>query len=533
MADRALILHSEPPLCIYSGARPGGYDLAWPRLAGFPSVRRELRISGGANGSATVSVDNGDGTLTTELLHAPLRVACTLTEDGDTLLTGLLTRVRSGPTLQLDIEAGSPRRYTDPVPLRTSAAWGEYLQIETLPQVYGAVTLNPLAYDGSGEFWLLADHPIAGVDAVEINGEPTNAWMIEHHTDSAGHAVAVLVTLDQVENAADISVTLRGKPHPVSGVLMDRPDLVLWDLLANVCGMDYAEADFDSLRSASQSDGLTVGGVVDDDTVSIQTWVDRICQGAGLAWSPQAEGVAILWPAAPDAPVEPDRTLTTVTAPGLTAESDQEALTTVVELAYAHDYAGGGLRRTLRLKANAAIEQYGEIEKRISAAWIHSPAAALAYATRWLQYHSRPLWTVQAGRSAASLTPGECLSVAHPYSPATVVTATRIVRSGITDTITAQAPYGAVPDVELVSTGAGVSPGVLVGTSYDYRDGVITLLITGYDGEILSGTRCTLDGGTPRYTDERGFVQFEAAPGAHSLRVEPAGETPIVYELIL
>lgn len=532
--DAALIVQTQPPRAYYRGVRPAGIDLARQVLVRWGAIRSELRTKGGANGNATIDLDNGSGSLTTEAAQIPLRAPCSLIEDGVTLLSGQVTRKRIGGTVQLDIEAGSPLRFTDDAPLRTTAAWGAYLRIAALPQVYGMVTLSPLAYDDSGTRWLLADHPITGVDAVVVEGAQYNAWALEHTTDPAGKPVALLVTQDQIESADSIAATLRGKLHPITGESMDLPHLVLWDFLANVCGMPFEESDFDDLRSAATAAGLRIGGVIDDHEISIQGWVDRICQGSGLAWSPQAIDFARVWPVEPGPVVRPGRVLDLAKVTGLTAESDQKELATVVHLAYAHDYAAGSMRRTLRMRAPAAVERYGEIEARIEAGWIHSPSAALAYTTRWLQYNARPVWRVTAARSALDLAPGDSMSADHPYCPLSIVTVMRMNRTGLVVRIDAQAPEGVAPAVEIVSTGAAVAQGVFVGPAYDYLAGILTLLIKDSADNILPGVRCTLDGSGARYTDARGYVRFDAvAEGSHTLRVDPSGEPTITYELTL
>jgi hypothetical protein len=331
----------------------------------------------------------------------------------------------------------------------------------------------------------------------------------------------VLETQEQIDDPSRLAVTLRGKPHPDTGELLEYPDQVLWDFLANVCGFAFTAADFDDLRSAAGA--IPIGGIIDDHTRSIQSWIDAICQGAGLAWAPTAPGVAQLWPAEPQPPTLPGRTLNRQNAPDPIVEADQSDLATVVELAYDYDHARRDHRRTLTLEAPASIEQYGRIEKRIEASWLHDPPAALAYATRWLQYYARPLWRIEATKSRIEINPGESLLIDSPYCPINTATITAIKSRSENDTYTAQAPHGTVPAVELLSTAQGVATEAITAPDYRYTDGKLTLTIADQNGNIMKGATVTLDSTQTRAINATGQVQFTASPGLHTLLISAPG----------
>lgn len=106
MADWCLVLGTRPPIAYYQGARPADVDLARPRLIDVGTLAAGLRMdgSGGLNVSTSCTLDNGDAHLTTELADPPLGVAARLRRDGQELFVGLVTRVRLGATVEIDLE---------------------------------------------------------------------------------------------------------------------------------------------------------------------------------------------------------------------------------------------------------------------------------------------------------------------------------------------------------------------------------------------------------------------------------------------
>ena len=68
-------------------------------------------------------------------------------------------------------------------PLESSAlAW---------PYFFGFV-LSPVPLDVAGQEWLVADHPIVGIERVTVDGKPTTGWQLQQRLDDTGHPIAVL-----------------------------------------------------------------------------------------------------------------------------------------------------------------------------------------------------------------------------------------------------------------------------------------------------------------------------------------------------
>ncbi len=408
--------------------------------------------------------------------------------------------------------------YTDPVPLGRSTDWPEYVADYALPVIYGRVRIAPRPYDRDGTLWLLAGHPIAGVDRVELGGSETDGWVLQNGVDPTGRAIAVLETAQPVASADDLKVELRGKMHPRTGDLLDRPDLILWDWLAGVCGMPVSQSALDDLRSWSQDNGIRCGGMIDDASQTIQSATDSIAAGMGLAWSAALAGVAIPWPGVPAGIAE---TLD-VRADDVEAAASAGDITTRLRIDYAMDWAAGRPGRSLIMDAPGAMERYGMRESTITAAWITDTRSAESMAERWLRWYAGPSWEINA-RTAQPIAVGSPVTLDHPHCPAT--TAVCIAATiGDTDTaITCLAGADYSGEVRVVRRSTGADLDARTDTTYTYRDGLLTYTVRDAAGRPLAGARITLDGAQTRSTDVHGRVQFRATRGRHVLTIEAAG----------
>jgi hypothetical protein len=295
--------------------------------------------------------------------------------------------------------------------------------------------------------------------------------------------------------------------------------------------MDIAAGRFDALRAACQTAGIKTAGVIDDHSVSVQSWMDRIAKGAGIAWGDAVDGMGLLWP---QAPADPVAQITAQQAPSLNAETSARDLCTRVTIEYAYDPSLSDYRQSLTLRAPAAVERFGDIHQRIDAGWLQDTASAYAYAERYLHYYGRPLWRLQITGPITDLAPGQSLSIDHPYAPVSLATVTERTRGMIDDNWTLQAPIGDAPEVELEHHAGAVAVDAQAEPVYSYLGHALTLYLTDESGQALANAIATLDGAQERRAGLNGAVQWQGvAAGKHLIDVESAGRDPQQIEVYL
>lgn len=392
-------------------------DLLLPVLTSVGTLRRPLSIPGyeaAENANVVVSLDNGDGRMTRLWAHdPPVRAVARLMSDAGELFAGVVTGITLGARATVSIEAGLVRPLTDTVPLRSATVWGDFSRAETLPIVYGRVTLAAVRYTATR--YLVADHPIVGVDSVRVDGETRADWRHRNALDSTGRAVAFVEFVDPVDASAEVSVSLRGRPHPATGALMTAPDEILWDVLANVCGLDITPAQLDALRV--ESVGIEIGGVLDHRTRTVRAQVDMIVEAIGGAWSAGADGVAMLFPLVDYGDRPTDLVVDRISAADIEADTTHGGLANVVRLEYAYDWSTGEPTASIEVEDDESIRLYGRIEVTRQAHWLHSERQADALARRWLAWMATPKWRMTWRCADIDLRPGDWADIDHPASP--------------------------------------------------------------------------------------------------------------------
>lgn len=536
-----LRIESDPPVALYRERAAMGHvtcDVHYPALISLGTLARPLsrpNFAAAQTASLEVRADNADGALTAEFgAMPPIRVAVSVYDDDALVFGGQMTALELGAVATLSLESGLRQPLSDPVPLRSSSVWGEYAEPVALPHGYGRITVAPVQYSQDRRRWMLLDHPIQGVDAVTRDDVATSAWSWANTLDASGHALAVLDLAEPLAEGERLAVTLRGKMHTSSGRLLTRPDEIVWDVLANVCGMPLALADLDGFRV--ETDQIELAGVIDDVTRTARAQIDLILASVGAAWSAAMPGLAIAWP-----PVgttsDPDATVGPLDAEGLVARTQRDSMATVLRVLHDYDWAAQKHRQALQIEAPEAIERYGRIEREIDAGWLHSARQANLLAERLLSWMARPIWSISwGGDQATPLNPGDWIDMAHPASPVTgthrlIVSDLDMDRGRVAMAI--QAPVGPAPVLSAARLSAAFSPYIQAGAAVVYQDGLATFTILDDLGHALAGATVTLDGGERRISDNAGRAQFACARGAHDLLVEAPGHPSVHMEITL
>ncbi|MFZ5483474.1 MAG: carboxypeptidase-like regulatory domain-containing protein [Pseudomonadota bacterium] len=535
-----LRVDTDPPVALYRERAALAYvdcDLRIPALSTAGVLSRQLSRPPDAPGEVAnlrIGLDNAEGVLTKLWTVPPVRIAATLYQDADTIFEGLITSIDLSARASLQLVAGGTQPLSNPLPLRSSAVWGGFGDVVALPIVYGRATVAPVQYSQDRRLWLVADHPVQGIDAVRRDDVATTEWSVRNTVDSVGQAVAIIELALPLADGERLAVDVRGRVHPARGHLLTAPAEILWDLLANVAGMDLAEADLFALRA--DLSGIELGGVIDDPLMTTRSQIDRILASAGAAWSAGMPGLACAWP-----PVDQDdaalATIDRLTATSLAPTCEDAGLCTVLRVLFDYDFAAGTHRQAVQIEAPEAIRQYGRIERELDAGWLHNARLADALGRAYLAWSARPVWTVTwRADITAGLRPGDWVEITHPESP--VQGRHRLTRADLdldrgSLALAVSAPAGQAPALSAARLSESFEPLIQAGAHVVYQDGVATLTIQDDLGQPLSGATVTMDGAQRRVADAAGRVSFKAARGRHALLVEAAGYQAMTLEIVL
>ncbi len=326
---------------------------------------------------------------------------------------------------------------SDLVPLRDTSVWPGYEAIEIIPRVYGRARIRPLRYNATGTRYVVADHAIAGIDAVTLDGVSLPGWTWRNGADLTGHSVAFLqlaATLDSGTLAADVR-GLDGNPAAILNDLYPRDDL----------------ADFSLYCRNAQ---LVLGGAL-AERMTLRAALQFVLDQVGAVWSAGLPGFATPFP-----PAEIDPTWAQLDRFSLSdwaAECELNAIVTRLRVPFDWDYATSQARQSVVLDAPRAQETHGVREAELSLPWVREARQSVATATAWLQWRARPLWTLtfSAGPRYRAVPPGGWIAVDHPHLPLSgryvVTDLDPGIGSGVVR-ITAQAPAGLAPAVTLVQS---------------------------------------------------------------------------------
>lgn len=518
-------------------AQPTGAAVTLSRLTGISAMRRALSVPGLSSAPAaslSADLENADGEITRAYAAAPpMRRRAEVRTATGKVFSGIVTGLSLANTATLDIVAGLDRPLSDKMPLRTSAVWGGWRDIRTLPWGYGRVTVSPIQYGADQRMFVLLDHPIAGVDVVKRDGVETPAYAWRNGLDSTGRAVAFLELAEALADGEQMAVTLRGRLHPDTGRPIETPAEILFDIMTNLAGMDVTWADLDDCRA--ETAGLTLGGLIDNADATIRATIDTLLQSTGSAWSAAMPGIAHLWPSAAD-PSAPAYQVTPLTAESPTATCQHDDIYTVLRVLYDYDHAAGRASRAVQIEAPDAIREYGRIEMEWNAGWLRSPRHAEELGHRILQAIARPRWRITWNQPLTDIAPGDWADLQHPLLPVSGrhrLSEAEMNFTGQSIACMVEAAAGATPETVTGQLSSAFDPLIQSGITVEIAQNEIIFTARGDTGKPLPGAKVTLDGGIHRVADQNGRVSFPTVRGRHVLLVEAAGYPPSETVVIL
>lgn len=409
------------------------------------------------------------------------------------------------------------RPLSDLVPLRDTSAWPGYDELTIIQRVYGRARIKPLRYNDAGTLYVVADHAIAGVDAVTVDGEATD-YRWRNGADQSGHAVAFL----ELAEAPDSSATLAAEMRGLSG----NPADIIQDL--------YPRSDLQDFAIYCRNANLALGGVL-AEKMTMRAAIDFVTRQAGAAWSAGLPGFAAPFPPDPDGPIW--ASFGKLDIADWSAECALDAVVTRVTVPFDWDYADDKARQSVVLEAPAAVLEHGTREAELSLPWVRSARQAVATATAWLQWRARPRWTLKfsCGVQYRDIHPGGWIMVDHPRLPLVGAYIVTDIDPGFgrgSVTITAEAPAGLKPAVQTVLKSSAFDP-ITTEYSLDAGGDTVAVTITDEAGQPLPGAKVWIDNQGPITADASAKARFKATPGRHVLRIEADGRSAVTTEITL
>lgn len=422
-----------------------------------------------------------------------------------------------------------PRSLSDPLPLRSSAAWPLFAKPEPLPVVYGRCTVPAIQFDSTRKFWLVADHAIGGVDTCYRSGKVESTFAWRNSVDSTGHPVALIELRDALASTETLTADIRGKIDPNSGVLLENPADIFRDILA-IAGQDVARADLADFRAACA--GVVVAGRLTSE-LSARAQIAEMVDSVGMLWSLAMPGLARRWPVEGRAAGEP---LYAVFAAdeieNPRADCDQSALYTRLIVEFDWDWDKNSARQAVTLQADT-LALYGDRSTTLQAKWISSAARAIERGTAWLQARGRPRWSIEFETDLEPpVVPGGWFAVSHPLLPgAGDLLAIDVQRdwSRQRQRIAAERAVGPVPTISVGAVG-GLFAELTSTLRVTYADGIATLVAVDADGAPIRDAVVTFDDQTAK-TDRTGTVRFKTQRGTHHVRIEAADYDPVEVDI--
>ncbi|MBR6976292.1 MAG: carboxypeptidase regulatory-like domain-containing protein [Ottowia sp.] len=290
----------------------------------------------------------------------------------------------------------------------------------------------------------------------------------------------------------------------------------------------------------TETEGIQLGVLLADDTITCRAAVDAIIQSVGGAWSAAMPGIACLWPPTSDESA-PAIAVTPLTAKDLQATCDATGITTGLRVLYDYDHAAGRYLKAIELTAPEAAKEHGLLTLEWPAPWLRSPRHAEAMGRRILSYLARPRWRMtwqQAWTADAAATPtGAWAHIAHPLAPVQgrvrLLGATLELGSA-TLQCTAEAAAGDAPAITTQRLSSAFEPLLAAGIKVEFAGSEIIFTAVDENGQPLAGCRITLDDGAQvRIADASGRVSFPCARGKHTLLMEADGYAPMMSEVVL
>lgn len=509
------------------------------RILSIGTIRKPMGgiIGDLENANASIVLDNSDGELTGLFSPPPIGNKLVITQNSIAAIpyfTGIITNITLGESISIQMEAGERIPLTQQIPLVSTTQLPGYREDKKIPLVYGTVTLEPIAVDSDGYNFVVASHPCEYIESVFIDNAEITGWTWKNVIYDVATMATITLSKAKLTNEK-ITCIARGKLNPKTGGLLTNPADIVWDILANVCGIDLDYYELDQFRTAMFTKGIKLSGAITDGRKTIRSTVDALMNSCGSIWSGQAKGIAIDFMGIAAQPAS--HIINAVDIKSISISTNLNQIATACKLSFNFDYGQNQHVKTALFDCVNAIQKRGRTVIDLDAAWLTSSRAAAELGELFLKWKSTAQWLIkiETGGDHQSIVPGDWVEIIHPYLPdgSAVALCTNVDLEITNGNISLQFSIPAEPEqaITLQGLSSAFDAATMQGTQIQFANGSATLTFNNDKGQPLAGAKVTLDGSQVRTTDKAGKAVFSASRGVHHIKVEATGYTTMEGEI--
>lgn len=421
------------------------------------------------------------------------------------------------------------------LPLRTSAVWGAFGEVQVIPHRYGRVRGPALRYDNSARRYVWADHASNGIIEVYVDGQRSSGWAWRNMQDVTGHAVT-MIELTMPTTGIVESVGF-GKVDSVSGSLLTNPGQIIADVMTSIAGRSAPDTTWLTYEAAKL--GIVCAGQI-DEAQTIQSAIGAICESVGATFSPRARSFARVYPGGlyegGSASAESGWTIDLAHVDS--AATSIAGIVNAVTIRF--DYRGREASRTIELDCPDSITRYGRRERTIEARWIADAHVAYAVAERLLTWRAEPGWQFKASDISHDI---RALSVVHwdgitalPEPESAIVVASLYDPMARKSEIEFERLTQAGAAIRLVRQSSTIEDQQVTHAAIQTAGDQRRIKLTNPDGSPLAAATVLLDGTITRTSDEGGYVSFPinvTPPGIHTLKITDTAGNVTTLQLLI
>ena len=391
---------------------------------------------------------------------------------------------------------------SDDLPLRTTADWGRFESVQTIPVGFGRVCSVGIAYNQRRTEFVFLDGVNGAVESVTVNDEPFDAWEADQVFDNTDKPMTLVRTNEPIDGV--IKICGNGMLGTSSGKALVNPADVIGHALT-LSGFTHDLAEF---RTECAKRGLEIAGLFAGGKTG-RAQVQEIAESIGVIWSAASDRFAAFHPGTLSS------SLAAVDKLGeFQAKYDRGRIYNVARIKFDFDHSAGDYRQVVQMEVKSSIAVYGRIVHEIEAPWLFRTSDAERLCTRLLQHYSRALWTMTCATDA-DVDLGDAIDNQHARSAITGDQACIRIDKAPLKTgkrVILEAPAGASPDVTFVGSASVFDP-VATNKNVQFVDDRVLIPVTDTGGRPIQGAEIKLidPPGPTVETDGSGIAEFPAS----------------------